>query len=160
VENTEGKRPDIRKQNIAELSGDRLGIPSENRNHPTVRNFLEVFAGATEVHDKLGHLAEDAPDARKEDVFQDQSWVLSETRVEAARHPAEESLSPNPDLKERYGSAALVMVAALEILQGGLKGDPTRAKYMRSKLNSALGQYGLEVVENIPIPGMKLPPTE
>ncbi len=153
MDKLEGRTPDIRREDPFELEATRLGIPRENWEVPTVREMIDAHVSLREAHDKFSRLSlRNLPD---------QEWAFTETKVEAAKHPPQEGLPPNPDLRESSEVVQLMLAASMEAARGGLKGGPTQASYIQNKLNSALPRYGLAVVnESPPVPGVKLPPTQ
>jgi hypothetical protein len=151
LDELERSKPDIRKEDPVHTEAARLEIPPENWDHPTVIEYLKPYVGVRQLWETFDRLSRTS--------FNDQEWVFSETKEEAAKHPEKERLPPNPSLREVCATGALMMTALLEAQRGGLQGGATDASYMQSTLNAALGKYGLEVVKKPSLPGVKLPPT-
>jgi hypothetical protein len=151
-----GEAPKPEAQDPAQAAFERtatkFGIPRENWEHPTVKGFVETFNELEALHLRLSHLATDHDKGK---YYRDQDWVFQETPESVAQHRGMESVPLRPSLYDRFMRASHALIAPLEILQEGFVGHPARPDYMKSKLNAAVGGYGLKVVD---IPKGELPP--
>jgi hypothetical protein len=127
----------------AEITANTLSIAPENRSHPVVREFVEFI-------NRVEQLQEDFDGAAHVALARSEAPTPgSESR------PMPHEMDVIPSLRDRYSSAELMMRALDFILRDGFAGDTfiqddeRKQKYVASRLNSALGRYGLEVVKKV-----------
>lgn len=121
-----------------EATATRLGIPTENWEHPIVREFIELLNRAQQLQ----------MDFSVADV-KNSVWLSGKPSEERIQH-AHDTGAMVPALADRYISAELLLRATIEILKDGFRGNPVGVGYLKNKIDVAIARYGLVVTREQP----------